>query len=453
MDQYLQILKTAKEERHRRNGRSGAVDEVSEKSFITNMFRGPQKYSQNHVVYCSAVLYGLTDVADLLLEEEIRNIDDPNSFNKGLIVLLIARVCNFSTMEKVYSAKNINREIRPIEIAVCLGNVLAVKCLLEKGADVSYHNLYFGNMNCLHLACKGKFAIVDFLPSIFESLDDVASLLSRVNRSSIDAVAELLIDHGACTDKSELSALQTAALHGNKDIFKLLLGKKATPLQDEDVLLPYVLAQGSIIIKYLWKNICSGRVHTELMASELRQMLDPSDREEMAEILIFEKGVDVNERARSFGRTPLSYAAESGHESLVKLLLQNGADPKLKDDLGRTPLHYAIALHRDASDGIRYVLGQDDFKSFTVRVEAIAKLLIEHGISVDEQDGGGLSPLHLAAIKGNDLMINFLLDNDANIDLQTKDGITALHLAIKNQHESSVYLLINRGAGQTSMEG
>ena len=34
-----------------------------------------------------------------------------------------------------------------------------------------------------------------------------------------------------------------------------------------------------------------------------------------------------------YGRTPLSWAAESGHEAVVKLLLENGAELETKDEL------------------------------------------------------------------------------------------------------------------------
>jgi ankyrin repeat protein len=40
--------------------------------------------------------------------------------------------------------------------------------------------------------------------------------------------------------------------------------------------------------------------------------------------LLLEKGADVESKDRYDGRTPLSWAANNGHEAVVKLLLQEG---------------------------------------------------------------------------------------------------------------------------------
>lgn len=57
--------------------------------------------------------------------------------------------------------------------------------------------------------------------------------------------------------------------------------------------------------------------------------------------LLLEKGADFETRGKD-GRTPLSYAAEKGHEAVVKLLLEQGADVNAEDDRSRTSLSHAV---------------------------------------------------------------------------------------------------------------
>ncbi len=46
----------------------------------------------------------------------------------------------------------------------------------------------------------------------------------------------------------------------------------------------------------------------------------------------------------NIGYTPLHYAAYHGHLEIVRFLLKGGADPKLRDKKGQTPL--ALATER-----------------------------------------------------------------------------------------------------------
>ena len=68
----------------------------------------------------------------------------------------------------------------------------------------------------------------------------------------------------------------------------------------------------------------------------------------MAELLL-EKGADVESKDGEHDRTPLSWAAEKGHEVVVELLLKKGADVESKDPrYGRTPLWRAAENGHEA---------------------------------------------------------------------------------------------------------
>ena len=72
-----------------------------------------------------------------------------------------------------------------------------------------------------------------------------------------------------------------------------------------------------------------------------------------------------------YDRSPLLWATENGHEAVVKLLLEKGAELDAKDDsLGRT------LLWRAAENGH----------------EAVVKLLLEKGAEPEAKDWEGLKP-------------------------------------------------------------
>ena len=59
--------------------------------------------------------------------------------------------------------------------------------------------------------------------------------------------------------------------------------------------------------------------------------------------------VDPDSKDTKYGQTPLSWAAENGHEAVVKLLLaRDGVDPESKDNSGRTPLSWAAEKGHEA---------------------------------------------------------------------------------------------------------
>ena len=103
------------------------------------------------------------------------------------------------------------------------------------------------------------------------------------------------------------------------------------------------------------------------------------------------KGWDINER-RKHRRgmwSPLHWVAQRGLTHGILYLLENGADPNITDDKGRTPMH---------------IIAQKGVGKNQVR------LLIEHGGNVNIRDVDGKTPLHYAREAKKKSVENFLIE-------------------------------------------
>ena len=172
--------------------------------------------------------------------------------------------------------------------------------------------------------------------------------------------------------------------------------------------------------------------------------------------LLLERGAQ-REAANKNGATPLFIAAQRGHEGVVRLLLEGGAQREAANKDGATPLYIAaqqghegvvrLLLERGAQreaaqkDGATplYIAAQQGH-------EGIVRLLLDGGAQKEAAQKDGLTPLHMAAQDGHEGVVRLLLDSGAQIEAATKDGVTPLHIAVQQGHEGVVRLLLERGA-------
>ncbi|KZL78694.1 multiple ankyrin repeats single KH domain (pfs domain-containing protein) [Colletotrichum tofieldiae] len=138
--------------------------------------------------------------------------------------------------------------------------------------------------------------------------------------------------------------------------------------------------------------------------------------------MLLNKGADVNAQGGHYSNalqaaslighkeTPLVTASYRGHLKVVKLLLEKGANIKIKDIDGWTPLNAA------SSKG---------------HLEVV-KLLLEKGADITVTNESGWTPLHTASFNGYVKLARLFLQ------------------ARKNGHNQTTQLLLHRSGGMES---
>ena len=172
--------------------------------------------------------------------------------------------------------------------------------------------------------------------------------------------------------------------------------------------------------------------------------------------LLLEKGAELDSKDES-GQTPLSWAAGSGHEAVVRLLLEKGAELDSKDASGRTPLSYAAWSGHEAVVRLLLEKGAElDSKDASGRTplswaawsghEVVVRLLLEKGAELESKDASGQTPLSYAAECGHEAVVRLLLEKGAELDSKDASGQTPLSWAAWSGHEAVVRLLLEKGA-------
>jgi ankyrin repeat protein len=120
------------------------------------------------------------------------------------------------------------------------------------------------------------------------------------------------------------------------------------------------------------------------------------------------------------GQTPFLRAALSGDVTLMRLLLEHGADPNIPTIDGATPLM--------AAAGVNWVIAQTFSRSDHEYLEA-ARLCLERGADVNAVNSQGFAAVHGAANRGFDAMIRLLAEHGAKLDLKDQQGRTPMTFA------------------------
>ena len=147
-----------------------------------------------------------------------------------------------------------------------------------------------------------------------EKSDKVAKLLASNPKTDLDKV-----------DSADENAMMLAALNGDVDLVKLLIDKDAEVNKKGWAPLHYAAANGHDDV-------------VQLLIDHSAYLDTPSPN----------------------GTTPLMMAARGDHITTMKVLLDAGADPRVKNQIGMTALDFAKQYHaKDATEGLEAMFARD----------------------------------------------------------------------------------------------
>ena len=143
--------------------------------------------------------------------------------------------------------------------------------------------------------------------------------------------------------------------------------------------------------------------------------------------LLRRNGAKLGVRGRN-ERHPLHAAAFSGKFEVVRKLIEyDPAGIKARDDKKQTPLHWASIGH-NFEDG------------------SVLRLLLEHGADINARSDRGRTPLHVATTNRSLEVLRLLIEHGADVEAKSNKGETALQEAAVRRNVEIVKLLREHGA-------
>ncbi|XP_078693591.1 uncharacterized protein LOC144922996 isoform X3 [Branchiostoma floridae x Branchiostoma belcheri] len=337
----------------------------------------------------------------------------------------------------------------PLHMAAQNGQLSVCKTLLDMKADANFVDTH--GQTPFHLAAENDHSEVvqmflNYKPELVNMANAEGNTCAHIAafKGSVAVIKELLkFDRvGVCSARNKINAstpLHLAAEGGHKEVVKTLADNGASATDENgEGMTPIHLAAKSDHTNVLDSlrgaaDLKTPSTKTGMTALHVAAMFGQVDfvREMLQSVPATVKSEQPmttdSSKEVEYGFTPLHLASQSGHEGLVRVLLNY---PGVQAD-AQTAVQGSIPLHLAAANGHTSVVGL---------------LLSKSTTQLHIKDKRGRTALHLAAANGHLDMVALLLGQGSDINVFDKNGWTSLHFAAKAGFLNVVKLLVESGA-------
>lgn len=316
----------------------------------------------------------------------------------------------------------------PLMTAARTGKTAVVVLLARHGADVNAVEKWRGQTALMWAIAEGHHDVVQALLTTgadtkAKTAKGFTPFLFAVRRGDI-AIVQTMLAAGADANESGgdgTTALGIAIVNAHYELAALLLDRGANP--NTDMPGGTALHAATRTRNYEYGTVVRpAAVQTGtlddlgLIKRLLAKGANPNAR--IVKPLPRQGGFD-NNYLRLIGATPFLLAARAADPTLMRLLLEHGADPSIATEENVTPLMVAA--------GAGYVQGQSIGEPAN-RFQAV-KIALEHGGDVSATSKSGETAMHGAATGGVNEVVELLAKQGAQLDAKDKDGTTPLMIA------------------------
>ena len=333
--------------------------------------------------------------------------------------------------------------LTPLFVAAFSGNEVVTRELLKHGAK--HQATEPGGFTAVHYAAMQEnhafmSRILDAQGPDFEAFYEpsIYSLPTQPFRDTIfkrrALIVSMLVEHGADIHACSkgFTPLQIAAATAQELIVNVLLGKGASA------------ERATVICAYWGLSSATVKVLLErganLEATDMRwnkpALTWHAEMGSSATVaILLQHGANVHHQDIQ-GSSALHYASGNAHTESVRLLLDSGADPNLRDNEGKTPL-----TRLTSPPAGRFYLARRWWNPTPADRRDAAILLFDAGCDPAIKDGHGRAAIHYAATNGYLGALEVIVDRGGESEVLDEMGCTPLERAEQRGHADVVGFL------------